>query len=218
MADRKSIAERLWARVVRGAVNECWPWTGSRNDFGYGRIRRDRDTLVPAHRVAWEVSVGQIPDGLSVLHRCDNPPCCNPSHLFVGTQKENAQDMVAKGRRRGPAPDQRWSKVRPDVVVEIRRQLAAGRLQAEIAAELGITPSAVSLINTGANWARLGGPEGRHHADFRGERSPNARLTEADVREIRLRRETIDAQAARFRVSRSTIKAVRAGTIWQHVI
>ncbi len=89
--------EGFFSWAVR--VGECLEWTGTRNPHGYGRFsRRGRQEL--AHRVAYELAVGPIPDGLQVLHRCDNPPCVNPTHLWLGTPADNAHDRDTKGRRR----------------------------------------------------------------------------------------------------------------------
>lgn len=101
--ERASLAERFWARVDRSSAPEaCWPWTTRVGRFGYGRLSVDR-RQVHAHRVAFELSGGSIPDGFYVLHRCDNPPCCNPAHLFVGTHADNMRDRHQKGRY-SPAP------------------------------------------------------------------------------------------------------------------
>ncbi len=95
---RKTItpAERLWERVNK--TDSCWLWTGATSSANYGQIRFAKDKCVLTHRLAWEVTKGAIPDGLYVLHRCDNPPCCNPDHLFLGTAADNTADMMAKGR------------------------------------------------------------------------------------------------------------------------
>lgn len=77
----------------------CWEWFGGASADGYGRFTHKGRKLL-AHRVSWEVHSGSIPRGMLVLHRCDNPPCVNPSHLFLGTHKDNAQDRERKGRRR----------------------------------------------------------------------------------------------------------------------
>lgn len=86
---------RFWQRVEK--TDGCWRWTGPLHAFGYGLIWRGGNN-VGAHRISWEIHVGPIPDGLFVLHRCDNPPCVRPDHLFLGTQADNIHDMVAKGR------------------------------------------------------------------------------------------------------------------------
>lgn len=83
--------------LVRPDLGECWIWTGARMRYGYFQYGKK---LIGAHRVAWELRNGPIPDGLYVLHRCDNPPCVRPDHLFLGTAADNTADMVAKGRYR----------------------------------------------------------------------------------------------------------------------
>jgi hypothetical protein len=91
-------AERFWDRCdLSGGPDACWPWTGARTSWGYGNTRVDGKT-VGTHRVAWQLTHGPIPAGMSVLHRCDNPPCCNPRHLFLGSPLDNKADSIAKGR------------------------------------------------------------------------------------------------------------------------
>jgi len=92
-----NVMARFWAKVkIRGA-GDCWEWQASKRR-AYGKIRIKCE-YVPAHRVAWMLTHGEIPEGLCVLHRCDNPPCVNPDHLFLGTLKDNSQDMLRKLRR-----------------------------------------------------------------------------------------------------------------------
>lgn len=95
------IRERFWAKVQRNGETECWPWSGSKKGPGYGSFGMDGRTWI-ASRVAWVFTFGQIPKGMDVLHRCDNPPCVNPAHLFLGTDIENTADKLAKGRHRLP--------------------------------------------------------------------------------------------------------------------
>jgi hypothetical protein len=97
-----SFEERFWARVdSSGGLWGCWPWMGARERNGYGQLgNRILRKHLKAHRVAYELAVGPIPEGFLVCHACDNPPCCNPSHLFVGTGADNTHDMIAKGRGR----------------------------------------------------------------------------------------------------------------------
>jgi len=95
-AKNSTLAERLRARIEQPKIG-CHEWQGSRNSKGYGTLKFNTRTLA-AHRVAWEIAHGPIQGGLHVLHRCDNPPCCNPEHLYVGTNAENVGDREIRGR------------------------------------------------------------------------------------------------------------------------
>lgn len=90
-------AEELFERTMPEPNTGCWIWIGARNDDGYGHVR-SAGAVVGAHRLAWETFVGEIPDGLCILHRCDCPPCVNPAHLYPDTQLENIRDRDSKGR------------------------------------------------------------------------------------------------------------------------
>lgn len=89
---------KFWARLSEPTATGCREWQGCRNVHGYGQVRRQRRTWY-AHRYAWTLAHGPIPAGLVILHSCDNPACCNPLHLQLGTQATNIADMTSKGRR-----------------------------------------------------------------------------------------------------------------------
>lgn len=92
-----AVEDRLWPKITRTDANDCWLWTASRNDDGYGVFRFDGKMTV-AHRVVYFLHYGTDPGNFEVCHKCDNPPCCNPFHLFLGTHQDNMTDMVNKGR------------------------------------------------------------------------------------------------------------------------
>ena len=91
-----SILERLESKSIK-LENGCWEWHGARDSGNYGHICIDSKSE-KAHRVSWTIHNGPIPDGMKVLHSCDNPPCWNPNHLFIGIQQDNITDMQVKGR------------------------------------------------------------------------------------------------------------------------
>jgi len=113
-------AERFWIKVKRTDASECWLWTAYRNVFGYGVFSGVRGKLVLAHRFAWTTAHGDIPDGAAILHHCDNPPCVNPSHLFLGDQPANVRDMIEKGRSRRSRGDSHWTRRNPEKLIGAR--------------------------------------------------------------------------------------------------
>jgi len=94
------MAARFWALVEKAAPDRCWHWRSVTSSAGYGQFKIN-GARYGAHRVAFFISQGRDPRDLQICHRCDNPLCCNPDHLFVGTHDDNMADKVAKGRARG---------------------------------------------------------------------------------------------------------------------
>ena len=95
---KRPLYERFWEKVSKGDSGECWPWMACRQHTGYGWFTIRRGKQMRANRLAWILTNGDIPEGRKVCHRCDNPSCCNPQHLFIGTQRDNMVDMTNKGR------------------------------------------------------------------------------------------------------------------------
>ncbi len=145
-----SLADKIKAGVKRGEPDECWEWQKNRIKRGYGQLGHMGKALM-AHRVAWEVAFGPIPEGLQVCHSCDNPPCCNPAHLWLGTQADNNRDMVAKGRaRKGPpfGETSYRSKLSAQQVALIR-SLPKNTNWAALSRTMGVTRNTVAKIARG---------------------------------------------------------------------
>jgi len=144
---------RFWARV--DTTGDCWEWRGARHQNGYGRFSMGGKSRF-AHRIAWTLTHGPIPTGLDVCHHCDNPPCVNPAHLFVGTGADNLRDARDKGRlrpRAGEAHPQ--AKLTAEQVATIRARCAAGEAQRAVAREFRISQPRVCQIVRGHGWARM---------------------------------------------------------------
>lgn len=154
---RKVVAPeiRFWRWVNKSEPGGCWVWSGARREHGYGQFSVVAGTTpVRAHRFSWELVNGKIPAGMVVCHKCDNPPCVNPDHLFLGTKRDNTLDAMRKGRLkwpdvRGKNPN---AKITASQALEIRS--ANGR-HIDIARLYGISPSSVGQIKSGVQWKNL---------------------------------------------------------------
>lgn len=141
---------RFWARVRKG--DGCWEWTGARTRHGYGWVTIGGKPG-RAHRWAYIFAVGPIPDGMHILHSCDNPPCCRPDHLHVGTHAENMIEMSQRGRAGRPIGEMSGkAKLTWPEVEDIRWRAARGEHRKAIAARYGIGTSTVDGIVSGARW------------------------------------------------------------------
>lgn len=178
----RPLEERFWAKVQKTAT--CWLWTGAKKEWGYGVINSQRNgPLLRAHRYAYELHYGPIPDGLWCLHRCDVPRCVRPDHLFLGTSKDNTQDMMQKGRHLAQShPEEffsrcstgqrtRWrdhpesirrgdhhptAKVTAEQVRVIRQRHQSGDISiAALAREFGVSESAIRFIIQRKTWRHI---------------------------------------------------------------
>lgn len=152
-----NIVERFLGKISRS--EGCHVWTGTVNDSGYGLFKIGwKKGQVRAHRYSWELANGKIPEGLFVLHKCDNPICVNPDHLFLGTQADNIKDMDEKGRRvssriaRFFGEDHPHSRLTEDQVRKIRED---SRTQAVIAKDYGVGQMTISRIKTNTTWKHV---------------------------------------------------------------
>lgn len=161
------LAARFWPKVQFGP--DCWEWQANRLPAGYGQVKIEGRSY-GAHRIAWQLTNGPIPDGKSVLHRCDNPPCVRPDHLFIGTQSDNIKDAFAKGRASAPGGGYRGehppesvargshhgrSKLTEDKVREIRSLAAEGWTLARLSERYGVRMSTLSYVIRRETWAHI---------------------------------------------------------------
>lgn len=155
----RSFAERFWSKVDRRGPEECWEWTAGRQSDGYGRFREGGRSSpnLGAHRVAYVLAHGPIVRGLWVLHKCDNPPCCNPAHLRLGTHEDNMRDMAEKGRS---CTDQLGSKGHNAKLTEadvesIRIDAARGIQQKLLALKFHVSKGSISDIVNCKTWQHV---------------------------------------------------------------
>jgi hypothetical protein len=149
--------EKLWEFVdVSAGPSACWPWTGTRDAAGYGRFSI-RCKYYSAHRLAYVQRLGEIPEGLEIMHSCDNPPCCNPAHLSPGTRTDNMQDMLAKGRGRKPLGSEHGrSKLTEAQVLEMRFLRESENLTyVELSRRFGVSFSMVQQIINRKAWKHI---------------------------------------------------------------
>lgn len=153
---RRSLADRFWEKVDKKGPDECWEWTASKFENGYGQIDtggKDGKNM-KAHRVAWMLTNGPIPEGKCVLHTCDNPGCVNPSHLFTGSNADNSYDMMQKNRQARGVANAR-SKITKQQASIVPILLALGYTQAYIARSFGVRRQSIWSIAHGKNWGWL---------------------------------------------------------------
>lgn len=162
--------ERFWEKVDRsGGPDACWPWLGGANR-GYGHFWL-RGKTRKAHRIAYEITNGPMPDGMDACHHCDNPPCCNARHLFAASGRDNTADKVRKRRHavgertrpetRARGERQHLARLTDEVVEEIRALANRGDSWTEIGRRYGVHRTTAQRAVTGTTWAHVA----RRHRD-----------------------------------------------------
>lgn len=138
-------------------LGKCWVWTGSCLKSGYGRISsRYRGRLLLAHVASWILHSGSSPNELLTLHKCDHPPCVRPSHLFLGTKRDNTMDSIAKGRWAPQFGSHNGnSKLSEEQILEIRRGYLAGRTNPEMAIQYGVTRHCIWEVVRRMKWTHI---------------------------------------------------------------
>jgi hypothetical protein len=175
MGARRPLEERFWEKVSVGTDDVCWNWQAATNNRGYGVIGVGPHSVETTHRVSWTLRNGSIPDGLWVLHHCDNRRCVNPLHLYLGTIAENTRDAVERGRIKANIDAHMTPEVEARRVARLprgaRHHRSAAKLSAtealailmargsqrDIAAGFGVTQQCVSNIKLGKAWGWIYG-------------------------------------------------------------
>lgn len=202
---KQTTGERFWSKVNIQGPWDCWEWKRHRNEDGYGSFRF-RGGMRLAHRVAWILSVGEIPDDLGVLHHCDNPACCNPAHIFLGTQLDNMRDAKRKGRlARG---DTHSSRTKPESVARGDRN------------GMRRYPERSSFAGK-RYWGDDNVMRRRPEVRCRGERNGSCKLTEDTVRAIR--RDYVPGKvryadlAEKYGIAFGHVGQIIRGERWAHI-
>lgn len=153
----QTIEQRLWSRIERGSDDACWLWTGAHTPAGYGVIGY-LGKQTTAHRLVYSLTYGPIPQNQIVCHSCDNPRCCNPKHLWLGSDKTNSDDKIVKGREGHPdnhGTRNPHARLTAEDVVTIRQVYGDGHSLRQLANEYGVNPPAIWKIVTRRTWKHI---------------------------------------------------------------
>lgn len=213
-----SAEERFWFQVKKS--NGCWSWVAATDKDEYGIFRGAiaGTTYTKAHRFSYVLHTGEIiPDGMVVMHSCDNPRCVNPAHLSLGSTLDNMRDKIAKGRARVPKGADAGHAVLSEE--QVRTIVLDARPYAQIAADYGVAASTIGSIKQKKSWKSLEVTEvvKAPRVGMRGERQWSTRLSEDDVREIRSSNLSGKELAEKFELSPQAICDIRKKRSWKHV-
>lgn len=153
---RDILISRLFSNCLL-SKSGCIEWQGCViRGYGQIRVRKPKNKLFLTHRLSWSLKHGEIPEGIDVCHKCDNPKCINTDHLFLGTRSENMKDMVSKGRQGNTRGERSgMAKLDTQAVVEIKKLCLSGVTQAVVASRYGVHPAHVSRIFSNKRWSHL---------------------------------------------------------------
>lgn len=209
-----------------GNDQECWKWNAYCNDYGYGIFNLD-DKHIKAHRFIYECYNGPVPAGLFVCHKCDNPPCCNPEHLFLGTDQDNKQDMIQKNRQAfGTANG--MSKLNDETIIEILENIRNGKYTSlqQLCTVYSIAESPIRDMFNRKLWKHVTINYTDQdlmmlRAKLKSGYAKRRTLNVNDVIEIKTRLKADErlTQIARdYGVSESAIYRIRTNKMWAHVV
>ncbi len=150
-----TIKERFYSKFKVNEDNGCWEWVANRFPKGYGCFKLNGKSQA-AHRISYEIHTGEIQEGMVICHKCDNPCCVNPVHLFMGTQKDNLLDRKIKGRSIFGEKNGRCKLKTEDINI-IRRLLSKKVDQRDIAKEFGVGQTTISRIKLNESWSHIKG-------------------------------------------------------------
>jgi hypothetical protein len=150
-------ALRFHAKYIRKGAGDCWEWQGARKPSGHGNFALTQQNFVTASHYALILATGGRPEGAYACHRCDNPPCVNPAHLYWGTAQDNMNNQLARGRRPRGTEHAR-ALLTEEQVIEIRERYAAGETTKAIEIDFGLKYNVAGPIVHGKTWAHVGGP------------------------------------------------------------
>lgn len=205
--------KRFLQSIELAGEEECWPWIKTRDRDGYGKFSDDAGRDIRAHRFSYEYYVGKIPNGLSACHSCDNPPCVNWRHIYLGTVQKNTQDAVTRGLINRVGDRSHAKKISSDIVTRIRLDYAGGKVsQSALAIKYGLSQPHISDILAGGSWPTIGGPLIKS--------LPRKILSSDTVQEIRRLYSLGEQQlviAKRFNLTKGCIFNIVHKNTWSHV-
>ncbi len=209
----EKLLARFWAKIEMRGPDDCWPWTASKNEEGYGTFFACGLYMRASH-MALLIDGRPRPGRLLALHSCDNPPCVNPNHLYWGTDKQNTEDKRARGRFNNAKGSRAGNaKLNEEKVKDI---LTNSLTLMECAEKYGVTFSLIGSIRRRRIWKHVTAVQPRKGMR-RGEEFKRSKLNDAAVLDIRSSTLTQQALANKYSVSQSLIGQVRRGVIWRHV-